>query len=84
MFFVYVIYSPSSDKIYIGYSSDLERRLFEHNHAIKGYTLKFRPWVILFSEKYPDKKSAMAREKQLKSGHGREYIRKFIATQFPK
>ena len=84
MFFVYVIYSPSSDKIYIGYTSDLERILFEHNHAIKGYTLKFRPWVILFSEQYPDKKSAMTREKQLKTGYGREFIRKFIETRFKK
>ncbi|WP_231570079.1 GIY-YIG nuclease family protein [Sporocytophaga myxococcoides] len=41
MFSTYVLHSPSSDRIYIGYTSDLEKRLLSHNHlASKGLTIK--------------------------------------------
>jgi putative endonuclease len=67
------------DKIYIGFTSDLERRLFFHNNSTdKHYTLKFRPWIIIYSEELPDKKSAMLREKQLKSAKGRLFVKTFI------
>lgn len=79
MFTVYVLYSPSFQKIYIGYTSDLENRLRSHNElASKGWTIKFRPWQLVFSEEYPDKKQAMAREKNLKGAKGREEIWKII------
>jgi len=67
------------DKIYIGFTSDLERRLFFHNNSTdKHYTLKFRPWIIIYSEELPDKKSAMLREKQLKSAKGRLFVKTYI------
>jgi putative endonuclease len=79
MYYVYGLYSPEYKKIYIGFTSDLERRLFFHNNPInKGYTSKFRPWIIIYSEEQPDKKSAMQREKQLKSAKGRLFIKTFI------
>ncbi|RZJ46959.1 MAG: GIY-YIG nuclease family protein [Chryseobacterium sp.] len=75
MFTVYILYSSKFDKIYIGYTSDLEQRLLSHNVlATKGYTIKFRPWEILFTEKFDSKAEAIKREKQLKSGVGREMI----------
>ena len=75
MFVTYVLYSATFDKIYIGYTSDLEQRLLSHNvFANKGYTIKYRPWEILFTEQFASKTEAMSREKQLKSGVGREMI----------
>ena len=75
IFTVYVLYSTKFDKIYIGYTSDLEQRLLSHNvFANKGYTIKYRPWEILFTEQFASKTEAMSREKQLKSGVGREMI----------
>ena len=75
MFNVYVLYSPSYNKIYIGFTSDLENRLRSHNmFASKGWTIKFRPWEILFTENFETKTEAMKREKQLKSAKGRNYI----------
>ena len=75
MFTVYVLYSPSYNKIYIGFTSDLENRLRSHNmFASKGWTIKFRPWEILFTENFETKTEAMKREKQLKSAKGRNYI----------
>ena len=75
MFTVYVLYSPNYNKIYIGYSSDVETRLKYHNElAWKGCTIKFRPWVIAHTEQFVDKTQAMKREKQLKSAAGRRFM----------
>jgi putative endonuclease len=75
MFHVYVLYSEKFQKIYIGMTSNLEARLKSHNElGTKGWTIKFRPWVILFTEQYDSKKNALIREGQLKSAKGREFI----------
>ncbi|MGD1959996.1 MAG: GIY-YIG nuclease family protein [Fulvivirga sp.] len=74
-FTVYVLYSPKFNKIYIGYSSDLQSRLDSHNiYSKKGYTVKYRPWKVIHTENYVNKKEAMDREKQLKTAKGREFI----------
>ena len=81
MFTVYVLYSVSYDKIYIGFTSDLEGRLLSHNVYGKGYTKRYRPWVVAFKESYPTKQEAMKREKYLKTGVGREFIWNFIRAK---
>jgi putative endonuclease len=79
MFFVYVLYSRDYKKIYIGFTSNLERRLASHNHYLnKGYTGRYKPWELLYSESYNEKKSAMRREKQLKTARGREFIKSLL------
>ena len=83
MFTVYVLYSQKHKKIYIGYTSDLENRFLSHNElGTNGYTLKFRPWSILFIEEYKTKTEAIIREKQLKGGKGRAYIWNIIKVRF--
>jgi putative endonuclease len=75
MFSVYVLYSQSHNKIYIGYTSNLEERFKSHNElATKGWTIKFRPWEIIHTEIFEIKADAMRREKELKSAQGREWI----------
>ena len=75
MFTVYVLYSDIHDKIYIGYTSDLQRRLLSHNELSKNtFTSKFRPWRIVYTEEFETKKEAMNREKQLKTGAGRKFV----------
>jgi putative endonuclease len=79
MYTVYVLYSQDFNKIYIGYSADIKSRLESHNvFAKKGYTVKYRPWKLIYSEEYIIKKEAIVREKQLKSAKGREFIWNFI------
>ncbi len=47
MFYIYIIYSPSSDKYYVGYSIDPQRRWIEHNtKTFETYTSKHRPWFL--------------------------------------
>ena len=73
---VYVLYSTKFDKIYIGYTSNLQQRVLSHNQlAKKGWTVKFRPWEVIYTEEFADKPSAMKREKALKSSRGRDFIR---------
>ena len=75
MYYVYVLYSQKFNKIYIGYTSDLEKRFLSHNElSNKGYTVKYRPWVIAIKEDFTTKQEARMREKQLKGGKGREWI----------
>ena len=76
MFTVYVLYSRKFDKIYIGFTSDLEQRMLSHNVlATKGWTIKYRPWTLIHSEVFDLKQQAMTREKELKSHQGRIFIR---------
>ena len=75
MFMVYVLHSPTYDKIYIGYSSIIEERLRSHNAlGTKGWTLKYRPWVLVHTESFETKREALRREKQLKPSRGREWV----------
>ncbi|WP_163381391.1 GIY-YIG nuclease family protein [Cyclobacterium sp. SYSU L10401] len=79
MFTVYALYSEKFDKIYIGFTSDLQKRLISHNElGTKGWTIKFRPWKLIHTETFESKNEAMDREKYLKTGVGREFIRNLI------
>ena len=78
-FYTYVLYAPQRDKIYIGFSANPANRFIAHNHPkSKGYTSKFKPWILIHIEKYATKQEAMNREKQLKSHRGRDFIRELI------
>ena len=75
MYVVYTLYSPLHRKIYIGYTSDLADRFLSHNeYSNKGFTKKYRPWIIIQVERVSDKKSALERERFWKSGRGRKLI----------
>ena len=83
MYTVYALYSPGYEKIYIGYSSDFENRLISHNEkATKGWTVKFRPWKVVFTEQYQTKREALAREKQLKPSKGKAYVCEMVSKLF--
>ena len=76
--FVYILQSESTGKIYIGQTENLDKRLRQHNDPECKLTLYTKrnkgPWTLLHSEEYPTRRDAMRREKQLKSGQGREWI----------
>jgi putative endonuclease len=77
-YYVYVLYSEKFDKIYVGMTSDLEKRVFAHNNLPKGWTKSFRPWKLIFSETFAEKAEALKREKALKTHQGRAFIREHI------
>ena len=72
---VYVLYSKSYSKRYVGYTSNLIERIKSHNTlSKKGYTVKFRPWYVIHIEVFNNKKQAMEREFFFKSGMGRKWL----------
>ncbi|TBX65386.1 GIY-YIG nuclease family protein [Flavobacterium silvisoli] len=79
-FVVYILFSKEHNKVYIGYTSNLIERFKSHNHlSKKGYTIKFRPWEVVHVEFFTTKSEALKREKILKAGKGREFIKEIIA-----
>ncbi len=73
-FYFYIIFSNSLNKYYIGHSADLKERLRKHNYNHKGFTGKASDWQIVYSEKFPTKEQAYARERQVKNWKNRERI----------
>jgi putative endonuclease len=73
-FFVYIIFSASLDKYYVGYTSDLEKRLLEHNDGISVFTSKTSDWSLKYSEPYSTRDLAMKREKDIKRKKSRKYV----------
>ena len=65
MYYVYLL-RDIHDKIYIGYSSDLKRRIQEHNRGNTYTTIRMDHPKLVYYEAYPDEISAKTREKKLK------------------
>jgi putative endonuclease len=80
MFHVYAISSEVRDYIYIGLTSDLNKRISEHNSGKNKTTRPYRPFTLIHSESFSTRDEARTREIQLKTGSGREYLKR-IKTQ---
>lgn len=66
-------------KSYVGFTNSLENRLISNNHSKnKGYTSKYKPWEIVYYFEFATKDEAMKKEKWLKSGVGREWMKSNI------
>ena len=76
MFYVYVLYSLKSKRLYIGTTSNLEQRVEDHNKGLGGqYTRVNRPFKLVYYEAFLSKKDASKQEKFYKTGYGREVLR---------
>ncbi len=75
MYYVYVIRSEARKYTYTGISDNVERRVFQHNSGRNKTTRPYAPFEIVFIEEYPDRDGARKREKYLKSGIGREFVK---------
>lgn len=73
--YVYVLRSEKSGMLYTGYTSDLRKRLAEHDSGKSTYTKGRGPFELIYYEAYRDSKDAFAREKHLKSGPGKNNLK---------
>jgi putative endonuclease len=75
---VYVLISESMGRRYVGQTDDFDRRLIEHNspdHNPRKFTSRNAgPWRLVHKEVLATRAEAMARERWLKSGIGREWL----------
>ena len=79
MFYVYIIYSKSLDKYYIGHSNDLKRRLIEHNNNTTRFTSSGSPWELKYSKSFDSRGEAMSYENSLKRKKSRKYLEWIIS-----
>lgn len=77
-YFVYVIQSNKDNRLYVGLSKNPYTRLKDHNLGRVFSTKGFKPWKIVYTEKIKDRKSARHREKYLKSGIGKEFLKSIV------
>ena len=78
MFTVYILFSSTHDRYYIGQTNDIENRLIRHNSGYVKSTKAYKPWEMVYTEKFESRAEAMNRERYLKSMKSREYIEKVV------
>jgi putative endonuclease len=83
MYFVYVINSEKdAEKIYIGYTNNLERRIHQHNtEPTCSYAKSFRPWNLISYIAVETKVLAEDLEKYLKTGTGAAFLHKRLLSK---
>jgi len=74
MYYVYVIKSVKYNRIYIGMTSDIDKRINEHNSGKTKSTKHYLPWQLIHSEMLSSRKEARIKEKKLKTGCYREFF----------
>ena len=75
--FVYAIKSSRNNYIYVGLTKDIQERIQRHNTGRERTTRMYRPFKLTYVEKFPSRKEARAKEKYLKSGCGKEFLKNF-------
>lgn len=78
MYYTYVLKSEKDKELYIGYCADLKKRLVEHNKGLVLSTKHRLPFKLIYYEACCNKNKAIEREKSLKTGFGRSYLKRRI------
>jgi len=77
MYYVYILENESGDH-YIGYTTNLKRRIKDHNHSKSRWTKKKGPWRLVYKEAHPTKKEAYLRERQIKRYKGGKAFKELL------
>ena len=75
MFYTYVLYDRNSQKFYIGYTADIERRLREHRLGNVHTTSRFSALELVFYECFTSQEDAQRREGYFKTTKGKKSLR---------
>ncbi|UEG50144.1 GIY-YIG nuclease family protein [Ferruginibacter lapsinanis] len=79
-FYIYILYSVTSDKYYVGSTGDLEVRLDQHNNGRNKSTKHGVPWIIKYTETFVLQVDAIKRENEIKKKKSRKYIEWLIGS----
>ena len=82
MYYTYILYSQKDKKLYIGYSTDLIKRIKEHQNGMATATKNRRPLTLIYYEACLNETDALSREKSLKTGYGRKYLKNRLSNYF--
>jgi len=75
VYYVYAIKSLKRNYIYVGLTQDFRVRVNQHNNGRSKTTRSYRPFEIILIEEYKSRQEARIREKHLKSGEGKEFLK---------
>lgn len=75
MYYTYILVSEKDGQHYIGWSSDLRKRISIHNEGMVSSTKERRPLKLVYYEACLDKEKAISREKYFKTGFGRKFLK---------
>lgn len=81
-YYVYVLQSVKDNQWYTGYTNDLRRRIKMHEDGLVDSTKTRRPFILIYFEGCLSQQDATRREKYLKSGNGKIYIRSRLRNYF--
>ena len=73
MYSVYVLGNPQG-RLYVGSTSEMERRVLQHHRDEGGWTHGRGPWQLVYYEHFPDRAEGMGSERELKGGRGRRWL----------
>ena len=77
MIYVYAIKSKVKNYIYVSMTNNLDRRIMEHNNGENKSTKAYKPFTVMFTEPFSTRIEARKKEKYLKSGIGKEWLKSF-------
>ncbi|MES2678132.1 MAG: GIY-YIG nuclease family protein [Pseudomonadota bacterium] len=73
---IYIVANKRNGTLYVGVTSDLPKRIFEHKNQItKGFTSKYKCNILVYYENFDTMEYAIAREKQIKAGSRKDKLR---------
>ena len=78
IYYVYAIVSEKRNYIYVGLTNNLERRLEEHDSGRNKTTKPYKPFKLIYKEKFAERIEAREKEKYLKSGVGKEFLKTLL------
>jgi len=84
MYFLYILKSLKDNKYYTGLTSNLKRRINEHNSRQVKSTKNRAPFELIYTEEYNTLCEVRKREKWFKSGEGREIRRAILEKNIPR
>lgn len=73
--YVHILRSSKNGRWYTGFTTDLRKRFKEHNSEVSTYTRGRGPFELIYYEASRDEQDALMREKYLKSGMGKRYLK---------
>jgi len=76
MFYNYILMSLKNNELYTGFTSDLKKRLQEHNQGLNFSTKRYMPWKVVYYEACLDKDDAVRRERYLKTTQGGRLVKR--------
>ena len=79
MYLVYILKSKQTGRYYIGFTSDIHKRLIAHNNGSNRSTKNGIPWEVIYSEQFVNRSDAWQREQQIKHYKGGEAFKKLIS-----